>query len=376
MLIDAVEIHLIRVPCDLGAAPTEATGVSWAHIDTLFVRVCTDQGLEGWGEAFGHSACPASRTAIETQLGPAFLGQDARDIRGLRRRVAEQVHLFGRNGPLTYGLSAFDTALWDIAGKAAGMPLWRLLGGSAPAELPAYASLLRYGPPERVAAAVERALAQGYRQIKLHEIAPDSVRAARAAAGRDVPLMLDVNCPWSADEAIATARGLADCDLAWLEEPLWPPEDHSGLARVRREAGVRIAAGENAASLHEFASLFAADAVDVAQPSVAKVGGITEVIEIAALARAHAVRLVPHCAYFGPGYLASLHLAAALAPGAPFERLFVDLEASPYHELVRAPGGRARVPDGPGLGRDPDAEILRRYRLAEPVLLRCRGASP
>jgi D-galactarolactone cycloisomerase len=112
------------------------------------------------------------------------------------------------------------------------------------------------------------------------------------------------------------------------------------------------------------------DAVDIIQPSVAKIGGITEVMKIAAVAEAIGIRLVPHCAYFGPGFLASLHLAAAMAPAAPFERLFVNLEASPYHDLVEAKGGRVTVPDAPGLGRDPDLDILGRYALSPPTVLR------
>lgn len=370
MKITAVEAHLIRVPCDIGAAPTTFGGVGWTAMDTLLVRVVTDQGLEGWGEAFGHAACPATRAAIETQLGPAFLGQDARDIRGLMRRMAQTFHLFGRNGPLTYALSGFDIALWDIAGKQAGQPLWRLLGGMPRTNLPAYASLLRYADPAAVAKAVARATTQGYRDIKLHEVDPNVAHAARRAAGQEPRLMLDTNCPWSVQQALAMTALLRDVDLHWLEEPVWPPEDHAGLARVRREGGIPVAAGENAAGLHDFRHMFEAGALDVAQPSVAKVGGITEVLEIAALAKAFSVRLVPHCAYFGPGYLASLHLVAALAPDAPFERLFVDLEASPYHDLVLARNGRVPVPDGPGLGRDPDMDILRRYRHADTVLLR------
>jgi len=176
--------------------------------------------------------------------------------------------------------------------------------------------------------------------------------------------------PTQREAVVEMAARLRPCRLAWLEEPVWPPEDREGLARVRRAADVPIAAGENAAGLHEFRALFAAGALDIAQPSVAKIGGITEVLKIAALAEAHGVRLVPHCAYFGPGFLASLHLAAAVAPAAPFERLFVTLEANPYHELVLAPGGRVMIPDAPGLGRDPDPEILRRYAMAAPVVLR------
>lgn len=369
MKIIAVETHLIRVPCDIGAAPTAFNGVGWATMDTLLLRVVTDQGIEGWGEGFGHACCPATRTVIDTQLAPALLGEDARDIRGLMTRMAQRLHLFGRNGPHTYALSALDVALWDIAGKAAGMPLWQLLGGAPVGRLPAYASLLRYSEPAVVAKACARARDLGYSDVKLHEITVPAVAAARDAVGEAGEIMLDTNCPWSVDDAIDMARRLQPYRLAWLEEPVWPPEDHPGLARVRREGGVRIAAGENAGGLHDFRSQFDAGSLDIAQPSVAKVGGITEMLKIAALAEARGVRLVPHCAYFGPGWLASLHLAAVLAPSAPFERLFVTLEASPYHDLVLAKDGHVSIPDGPGLGRDPDMAVLSRYAMSPPTIL-------
>ncbi len=135
------------------------------------------------------------------------------------------------------------------------------------------------------------------------------------------------------------ARACATFDLTWLEEPVSPPGDHAGLARVRVEGGVPIAAGENAAGLHDFRAQFEAGALDVAQPSVIKIGGPSAMLEIAALAKAFGVRVVPHNAYFGPGFLASLHVNATIAPDAPFERLFIDLEASP---AARAGGGEGR----------------------------------
>ena len=182
--------------------------------------------------------------------------------------------------------------------------------------------------------------------------------------------MVDTNCPWTVWQALEMARRMREFDLTWLEESVSPPGDHVGLARVRREGGVPIAAGENAAGLHDFRAQFDAAAIDVAQPSVIKIGGPSAMLEIAALAKAFGVRVVPHNAYFGPGFLASLHVNATVAPDAPFERLFIDLEASPLHDLVVAKEGRVTVPDGPGLGRDPDRDVLRRYQVAEPSVHR------
>jgi D-galactarolactone cycloisomerase len=370
MKIIAVETNWTRIPFDMGGKPATMGGLNWQSMNTVWLRIVTDQGLEGWGEGFGHAAAAMTKTVMDIQLAPAILGQDARDIRGLRQRLSRAFHGLGRNGAHVFALSALDIALWDIAGKAAGLPLWRLFGATPVAHLDCYASLLRYGDAGMVAAACDRAIARGYRDIKLHEITVPEVRAARQAIGPDARLMVDTNCPWTVWQAIDMARRMRDLDLTWLEEPVSPPGDHAGLARVRREGGVPIAAGENAAGLHDFLAQFEAGAIDVAQPSVIKIGGPSAMLEIAALAKAFGVRVVPHNAYFGAGFLASLHVNATIAPDAPFERLFIDLEASPFHDLVAARDGKVAVPDGPGLGRDPDMDVLRRYQLAEPTVHR------
>ncbi|WP_428537882.1 mandelate racemase/muconate lactonizing enzyme family protein [Rhodopila sp.] len=369
MKITSVESYWTQTPFDMGGKPMVMAGLNWGSMNTVWLRIRTDAGIDGWGEAFGHGSSAAVMAVLETQLAPAVLGQDARDIAGLRHRLGNAFHLYGQNGPHLFALSALDIALWDIAGKHANLPLWRLLGGSPVETLTCYASLLRYGEAAAVNAACERAAARGYRDVKLHEISTSEISAARDALGDNARLMVDVNCPWTVWQALEMARELEELDLTWLEEPVWPPGDHDGLARVRAEGGLPIAAGENAAGLHDFRAAFEAGAQDIAQPSVTKIGGPSAMLEVATLAKAFAVRLVPHNAYFGAGYLASLHVNAAVSPEAPFERLFVDLEASPYHELVEARGGKVVVPSGPGLGRDPDMEVLRRYLVREPTVL-------
>jgi D-galactarolactone cycloisomerase len=370
MKITAVETCWTRIPFDMGGKPATTGGLNWQSMNTVWLRIVTDQGLEGWGVAFGHASAATTMAVLDTQLAPAILGQDARDIGGLRQRLSRAFHGFGRNGAHVFALSALDIALWDIAGKAAGLPLWRMFGATPVPQLTSYASLLRYGEAGMVAAACERAIARGYQDIKLHEITVPEVRAARQAIGPDARLMVDTNCPWTVWQAIDMARRMREFDLTWLEEPVSPPGDHAGLARVRRKGGVPIAAGENAAGLHDFHAQFETGAIDVAQPSVIKIGGPSAMLEIAALAKAFGVRVVPHNAYFGPGFLASLHVNATVAPEAPFERLFIDLEASPFHDLVIAKDGKVTVPDGPGLGRDPDMGVLRRYQVAEPTVHR------
>ena len=362
MKITAVTTTVVAIPYEYDGPRHSLGGKDWNTLDILLVRVDTDAGLTGWGEAFGHGGIPTARAALDTLVGPFMIGRDATDIVGTMRAAHHSMHLFGRGGALTYALSGVDIALWDLAGKRAGLPLHQLLGGSAHRSVPAYASLLRYGDPAAVARNAAAAVAQGYRAVKLHEITAPAVQAARDAVGPDVLLMNDANCPWSVAEARAMAEALRPLDLHWLEEPVWPPEDHHGLAQVRA-VGVPIAAGENAASVNDFLHAFQAGALDVAQPSVAKIGGVTEMRKVIALGEAHGVRVAPHCAYFGPGFLASLHIAATLPGPPPLERLFVDLEASPFSPWTEAKNGRLQVPQGPGLGCDPDPAIIARYEV-------------
>lgn len=368
MKITRIELHMIRVPFDMGAAPTAFAGMNWTSVDSLFVRVCTDEGIDGWGEGWGHPACATTSAALATLVGPAFIGHDPTDRSALMAAMVHRFHIHGRSGSVVHALSAIDIALWDIAGKRVGAPICALLGGQ-PRDLTAYASLLRYAEPALLTTAIERAREQGFRHIKLHEVRMDTIRAARDACGDDLWLALDTNCPWSVSDAIARARELEPLRLAWLEEPVWPPEDHGGLARVRASTSTPIAAGENVSSLHELNAMLTAGAIDICQPSVIKFGGISAVAEAVTLAKAHSVDYVPHCFYFGPGYLASLHLAAAFAPKVAFELFFGDLEASPYHEAVRAKQGTVTVPRGPGLGLEPDMEIVNRYRMGSAVVI-------
>ena len=133
-----------------------------------------------------------------------------------------------------YGISAVDIALWDIAGKRAGQPLCNLLGGPSAPDVEVYASFVRYGTEATVAAAVERAIGQGYRWIKLHDIAVPVIRAACEAAAGKAGVMLDVNCPWSVEQALAIDAEIADLGLHWFEEPVWPPENYRGPCRGAR----------------------------------------------------------------------------------------------------------------------------------------------
>lgn len=366
MKIARVDTHWIAVPFDHGGpASTGFGGRPWANLQTLVVEVETEDGLIGYGEIFGHNAIPSALSALESMIKPLLIGRDARAIQPLMLEIQRTNHNFGRYGQSLFAISGVDTALWDIAGKAAGLPLWRLLGGATAERLPAYASLMRYTDPDVVQSRVADAAALGYKYVKLHERTPEAVAAARAGGGPDIRIMVDVNCPWTPAEAIEIGDEMAASGVHWLEEPVWPPENFEGLAEVRANGLCAVAAGENASTAWEFQQMLRAGAVDWAQPSVAKVGGVTEARKVSVLCEAANVGFAPHSPYFGPGFVATLHVVAAhTGAAAPIERLFGDLEASLFGDLINPDAsGCYRLPDGPGLGIDPDPDVLRDYKV-------------
>ena len=365
MRIVAIDSFLLVIPYRTQGGVHIIAGRPAAGLTMLLVRVRTDDGAEGWGEAFGHAVAASTKTALDSIVAPVFIGQDPADIAALMQAAQRKLHIFGRSGPVIYALSGIDIALWDLAGKLAGQPLHALLGGPRRDDFPAYASLLRCSGPDAVARSCAAALEKGYGALKLHEVDVASVRAARATTGPNVPLMLDTNCPWNVDEALRMVEALRPYDLHWLEEPIWPPEDHDGLARVRA-AGAVTSAGENVAGWHEFRSMLARGSVDVGQPSVCKIGGVSEMRRILALGPPAGVRMVPHCGYLGAGFLATLHLTACLPAEEMVERLSIETEPNPFAEWTEPVDGRVRLPDGPGLGCDPDLPLVERYTVAGP----------
>ena len=364
MKITRIEPILVRTPMLLDAAVPHAGGAPKTDVHTVLVKVETDEGVTGWGEAFSNAGWQSTMTAISQLIAPRVLGKDPAHIAQLQADLHRGLYNTGRSGPTVFAISGLDIALWDIAAKRAGMPLYRLLGGAARSTLPAYASLLRYGVAEVVERKSREAIARGYRFVKLHENRRDCIAAAKRACGDDVPLMVDCSCPWTVDEAIAAARSLADLHLAWLEEPVYPPDDHAGLARLRALAPMPIAAGENCSNLMEFQRLMAIGAIGIAQPSITKMGGVTEMRKVFALGEAHGVTVVPHSPYFGPGLLASIHVCAAAPREIPIEHYYCDFAETPFGDQIKPKNGAFALPQAPGLGQDPDEAIVARMRVA------------
>jgi L-alanine-DL-glutamate epimerase-like enolase superfamily enzyme len=327
----------------------------------ILVRLTTDEGLVGWGECFAYGAPLAVCNVVEEALAPLVVGQDPSRLEQLTLSMHQALMIWGRRGLAMFAISGVELALWDLLGKARQVPVYELLGGLVQPRVRAYASLLRYGSASEVGRAVAAVAGSGFTAIKLHQVDVESVAVAREAVGDHVELMLDTNCPWSVEEAIQVGRRLERYDLRWLEEPVWPPEDYAGLARVRAAVRIPIASGENDATVHGFSALIAAGAADIVQPSMTKVGGVGEMKKIAALAAAANVTLVPHSFYFGPGLAATLHVAVS-TPGVPYVEFPPgNLQAPLMAEPVRCVDGSVSIGKRPGLGADPDPDVIARY---------------
>lgn len=377
MKITKIEVLRVAIPFssdrdktpEIQADAYNAASPELTRMETLLIKITTDSGLHGWGEGFGHLCNPLTETAMNGLVGRFFLGQTCpespEEIAALMQQAEVNFHAFGRTGPVMFALSAVDIALWDLLAKAWKQPLWQLLGAKRQ-KIGVYASLVSYGNhPERVAAKVLSTWQAGFRAIKLHETAYPAIAAAREILPADAELMVDVNCPWNVAEASQQAQALRSLNLEWLEEPVWPPDDLAGLAEVRKQ-GTRIAAGENAAGVQGFVEHFEHGAIDVAQPSVSKVGGITAMLKVFALAKQYHIRVVPHCFYYGAGLMATAQLVATLDDHVSLEVPYIQWQETLYSQLNFEP--HMLLPDTPGLGFEPSLSIIQKYLISSKTL--------
>jgi D-galactarolactone cycloisomerase len=364
MKITAVEPILVALPYEHGAPlPMQHSGSIRKTMDILFVRVETDEGIVGWGEAFSNASGPVSHAALKHVVGPMAVGRVCDDPSAVTLGIARQLQSMSRNGPGGFALSGLDIALWDIAGKRAGKPVHALLGGKKRSRIPSYASLMRFMEPKTVHRVCSETLDRGYRYIKLHEHTPEAVAAAREAIGPDTPLMVDVNCHWdSIDGALKFAQAIERYNITWFEEPLYPPDDFRPMAELRRKTKVPLAAGECLGNIVEICRIADEGGVDYVQPSAPKMGGITALVKAIKHVESKGLQCVPHSPYVGPALVATVHVLAAAEREIVAENRSVDLAALPIGDWVYSKQGYLDVPDGPGLGFEVDEEIVQKYR--------------
>jgi L-rhamnonate dehydratase len=372
MTITAVEPIVLRVgEVDTG----RADGAQ----DAFLVRVHTDQGIVGIGEAY--TSPYVARTIVEMPsshsiargLAELLVGENPFEIDRLWRLMFLGSDHYGRGGAALHTISAIDIALWDIAGKASGRPICELLGGGRVQELPVYASEVMPETVGEVQAMARRAVDGGYGALKLgwgplgRDVDQDQelVRSAREVLGPTRTLMLDGGRAYTVKRALELLRRLEDLDLYWLEEPL-EPDDYDGYRRLSDMTYIRIAAGEADSCIGPFRRLVEHGHLDVLQPDIAPCGGFTVAREIAQLARGRGVEVVPHCFSTGVLVATSLHFAATLDRPTYSEYSVADspLVNGLLSEPFQLVDGKVAVPTGPGLGVDLDEQVVERMRVS------------
>lgn len=365
MKITAVTAIVLSVPFEAGGCGEGIMPTTWNALDFCLVRIDTDAGLVGWGEGFGYFCSRSVAALIERSIAPLLIGKKLPDPQVFSEEAQRKLVLQGRYGLTVFALSGVDLALWDLRAKAEGVTLTELIGTCSSevqrSSVPAYASLVRYADCDLVAEKSAAAAAQGFAEIKLHEITLPEIRACRQAIGSEVRMTVDVNCNWSLKQTREFIPELIDLNTRWLEEPIFPPEDFLALASLRGH-GLPIATGENACTAFQFEEIVRAEASDFLQPSITKVGGISEFLKISQRNREDwRLPLMPHSPYFGPGYLASLQLAAIDPAFEQFEYLHVEPQSWLYRDMPLPVDGCIAIPKGKGLGIDPDLKTLERY---------------
>ncbi|TDE09876.1 mandelate racemase/muconate lactonizing enzyme family protein [Jiangella asiatica] len=370
-------IERLRVTI-LSAPITGAVAMAFGQLTDR--RVCLVEveagGVTGLGESWINYPSWAHAERLSTYrdgVAPLILGADATDPATVQRHLAARLLPIGRQagaaGPIWQAISGVDIALWDLAGKIAGEPVHRLLGGTATAaRVPAYASGI--GPTD-VEALCDAALAGGYLAVKTKlgfGTARDerTLSVTRARVGDEVELFADANQAWDVATAIEAMPMLAAHGVRWIEEPL-SGDRVDDLQKLAADSALPLATGENIYGLAAFEACMDSSAVALIQPDLAKSGGFTVGRAVAEYAAGSGLRVAPHCYSSAVGVAASAHLAAAYDH---VDWVEADVRPNPLRtDLLTAPlgwaGGALDVSDAPGLGIELDSDAVARYRIHE-----------
>ena len=376
MKITEIRTHVLDAPLKqrFGFSQFE-----YSRRSAMLVEISTDEGISGWGEAYGPARPAAS--AVMDFLAPLLIGRDPRDTEALWHLMFARSLDYGQKGLMLAALSALDIACWDIKAKSAGLPLYRLLGAAETQAVPCYATGFYFGGGEPLERKFEREaglyLERGFRAAKMKvglgvERDRELVGAVRKALGPGVRLMIDANHAYDPVTAIALARRVEQQDIFWFEEPV-SPLDIDGYLAVKRGSPIPLAGGECEYTRFGFEPLLRKRAVDYAQPDLCACGGISEGLKIAALASIYNVHVTPHAWGSSIGQAAALHFYAARPrhPGsltAEDKMIECDQTENPFRtevvqEPIRFERGQWFLPTGPGLGVEIDRAALRRYAI-------------
>lgn len=387
MKITKITSHVLQydLPEQLGYSQQYYTKRS-AHL----VEVTTDEGLTGWGECFGPgNVALANKTIVERVIQPLILGMDPMDRDVIWHKVYNLLRDHGQKGMPMQALSGVDIALWDIAGKQMGQPIHRLIGGAHRKDVPVYG----YGmmlKPEPVAelsakfteeAAKIKAMGFAATKMKVGH-GPDNdiklAEAVRRGVGDDFPYMVDANHCYTTSDAFKVGRALEELGVYWFEEPI-APEDRDGYRELRAGLNLNISGGEAEFNRWGWRELLECRGLDIAQPEVCALGGISEYLRVLALCHAHFTPVVNHVWGSAIAVATNLQLLAAIPPLpgglTPWEPMleFDTTDNKFRDELLQEPlniqqqvatqNGRVTIPDQPGIGVEPDRDFIKHYEI-------------
>lgn len=383
MKITDIRSHILQYDLD------EELGYSqqyYARRSAHLVEVSTDEGITGWGECFGPgNVALANRVIVEQVIRPMVLGENPFNREMLWHRIYNLLRDHGQKGMPIQALSGVDIALWDIVGKALGQPLYNLVGGRCRERIPVYGygMMLRKIPDLATRFAEEAAQieAMGFQAMKMKVgLGPREdirlVEAVRDSISSDTRLMVDANHCYTTSDAFQVGRALEALDVYWFEEPV-APEDRAGYRRLRDGLSLNIAGGEAEFTRWGWGDFLAAGCVDIAQPEVCGLGGISEYLKVLALAHSHFVPVVNHVWGSAVAVAVNLHLLTAMPamPGGlhPWEPMLefdttpnrfrdeLAVEGLEIQAQVERYGGTVAAPEGMGIGVEPDREFLARF---------------
>jgi L-alanine-DL-glutamate epimerase-like enolase superfamily enzyme len=359
MKIRNIEFFHLSVPVKV-----RAKRISWVdHLEhQIIIRATSDQGMVGVGESFAYIA-PSEVMTVLNNLKQEVLNKEIGKNPGVfcRKIIKTTKPIFKTDAALS-ALSGIEIALWDLVAKSKNQPLWRLFGASRARSIGAYISLARYNDARSIVAVSKWYLQRGYSAVKLHETDIRIMKKVREIMGNKVIFMLDPNSPWNRNEAIQNSTKLLEQKLAWLEEPVWPPNDYASLVVVRKKTGITIATGENEKSISGFKKIIKIGAADIIQPSVAKIGP-SQWRVVARMARKAGKVLAPHSFYVGPALAMTLHLAIAEKECDLFEIPGFSLREPLINWEPKIFRGKVSAPRGSGLGITLNDDVVKKYCL-------------
>ena len=364
----SVEAIAFRVPVK---SPIKVAFGTFRDRPFVLVRVVDQDGAVGWGEAWANWPAVGAehRARLVVDLGERLVGKSFDSPQHLFQQLSKSLEVLviqtGEVGPIAQAVAGIDIAVWDLVARKAGQPLYRMLGSGPVGSVPVYATGINPDEPERFAA--ERQ-AEGHRAFKLktgfgHDIDVRNLRAMRAALGVDATITCDSNQTHTAPEAIAFCRAVEPLNLSWFEEPIRVDASAADWEALAKASTTPLAGGENLQA-EQFDPAIAGSVLQVIQPDVTKWGGVSGCWEVARKTVAAGKRFCPH--YFGGGIslLSSLHLLAAAGGEGLLE---FDCHPNVGREavvgsLLPVTDGRVPVPQGAGLGAEPDLPALARYQ--------------